>query len=165
MPAAVGAVGAGAGSEVQWRIRRRRGGPLHGPDNQGRVRFLDVATGRKLANYKIAPAQTGPGVCTMHNFTFLPLRGRKVLVSAVYAGETTIVEVDKLIGGASEVDLEIGFYQPSGSNAWSSYWYNGHIYGNDTLRGVDIYLLSDKARAGAVTLDHLNPQPQISVLP
>lgn len=135
-------------------------------DDQGRVWFLDVATGQKLANYKIPRAQAGPGVCTMHNFNFLPLRdGRKVLVSAVYTGGTTIVDVDKLIGGASEADSEIGFYRPSGSNTWSSYWYNGHIYGNDILRGVDIFLLSDKARAGAVKLDHLNPQTQISLLP
>jgi len=135
-------------------------------DNQGRVWFLDVSTGQKLANYKIPRAQAGPGVCTMHNFNFVPLRdGRKVLVSAVYTGGTTIVDVDKLIGGASEADSEIGFYQPSGSNTWSSYWYNGHIYGNDILRGVDIFLLSDNARAGAVKLDHLNPQTQISLLP
>jgi hypothetical protein len=43
--------------------------------------------------------------------------------------------------------------------------YNGHIYGNDILRGVDIFLLSDNARAGAVNLDHLNSQTQISLLP
>jgi hypothetical protein len=48
---------------------------------------------------------------------------------------------------------------------WSSYWYNGHIYGNDILRGVDIFLFSDQARAGAVKLDHLNPQTQTSLLP
>ncbi|HMG31112.1 MAG TPA: hypothetical protein VK585_13440 [Jiangellaceae bacterium] len=43
--------------------------------------------------------------------------------------------------------------------------YNGHIYGTDILGGVEIFLLSDNARAGAVKLDHLNPQTQISLLP
>jgi hypothetical protein len=72
--------------------------------------------------------------------------------------------VDKLIAGATEAEAEIGYYRPAGNNTWSSYWYNGLIYGNG-VRGVDIFLLTDMARAGAVKLDHLNPQTQISLLP
>jgi len=133
-------------------------------DDQGRIWFLDTATGEFLANYKI-PRVVADAPCTMHNFNFIPLRsGAKVLVSAAYTGGTTVVDVDKLIGGASEAESEIGYYQAHGGNTWSSYWYNGHIYANDILRGVDIYLLSDQARAGAVRLDHLNPQTQISTI-
>ena len=133
-------------------------------DDQGRIWFLDTATGEFLANYKI-PRAVADAPCTMHNFNFIPLRsGAKVLVSAAYTGGTTVVDVDKLIGGASEAESEIGYYQAHGGNTWSSYWYNGHIYANDILRGVDIYLLSDKARAGALKLDHLNPQTQISTI-
>ena len=36
-------------------------------------------------------------------------------------------------------------------------------YGNDE-RGVDVYLLSDRARAGAVKLDTLNPQTQTRLI-
>jgi hypothetical protein len=132
-------------------------------DQQGRIWFLNTETGQKLTNYKIPRSEAG--TCTMHNFNFLPLRGgRMVLVSSAYTGGTTVVDVNKLIGGASEAASEIGFYKPSGSSTWSSYWYNGHIYANDILRGVDIFLLSDNARAGARKLDHLNPQTQISVI-
>ncbi len=132
-------------------------------DQQGRIWFVDTATGKKLANYKVPRAETG--TCTMHNFNFLPLPdGRKVLVSSAYTAGTTIVDVDKLLAGASEAEAEIGFYRPSGANTWSSYWYNGFIYGNDILRGLDIFLLSDKARAGARKLDHLNPQTQLNVI-
>jgi hypothetical protein len=130
-------------------------------DDQGRIWFVDAATGDELASYKIPRSETG--TCTMHNFNFIPLRDRNVLVSSAYTAGTTIVDVDALLAGASEADAEIGFYKPSGGNAWSSYWYNGFIYANDN-RGVDTFLLSDKARAGARKLPHLNPQTQESVI-
>ncbi|HEX6077589.1 MAG TPA: hypothetical protein VFZ32_20320 [Micromonosporaceae bacterium] len=132
-------------------------------DNQGRIWFLDLESGRKLANYKIPRSETGS--CTMHNFNFVPLaNGRKVLVSSAYTGGTTVVDVDRLLGGASTTDAEIGHYRPSGGNAWSSYWYNNFIYANDILRGVDIMRLSDSATAGARRLDMLNPQSQESLI-
>lgn len=127
-------------------------------DDRGRIWFLEQATGRELASYKVPRAE--PGTCTMHNFNFLPLRGRNVLVSAAYTAGTTIVDVDALVAGASEEDAEVGWYKPSGGNTWSSYWYNGFVYGNDILRGLDVFLLSDPVRAGARKLPYLNPQTQ-----
>jgi hypothetical protein len=131
-------------------------------DDQGRIWFVDTATGDELASYKIPRSEDG--VCTMHNFNFIPLRGQNVLVSSAYTGGTTVVDVDALLAGASEADAEVGYYKPSGGNAWSSYWYNGHIYANDISRGMDTFLLSDKARVGARKLPSLNPQTQMSVI-
>jgi hypothetical protein len=132
-------------------------------DLQGRIWFLDTGTGAFLANYKIP--RSVATTCTMHNFNFVPLRdGRKVLVSSAYTGGTTVVDVDKLLDGASPAESEIGFYQPSGSNTWSSYWYNNFIYTNDILRGVDIMRLADRATAGARRLDVVNPQTQESLI-
>jgi hypothetical protein len=85
-------------------------------------------------------------------------------VSSAYTGGTTIVDVDKLLAGASEAEAEVGYYVPDQANAWSSYWYNGFIYSNGTPRGVDIFLLSDKARASAKKLPMLNPQTQIETI-
>jgi hypothetical protein len=96
----------------------------------------------------------------------VPLRdGRKVLVSSAYTGGTTLVDVDALLAGASDAEAEIGFYVPSGANTWSSYWYNGRIYANDILRGLDIFNVTGKQTAGARKLSELNPQTQISVIP
>ncbi|HVM36376.1 MAG TPA: hypothetical protein VM784_13680 [Actinomycetota bacterium] len=132
-------------------------------DRQGRIWFVDAARGTELASYKVPRSETG--TCTMHNFNFVPLaKGRKVLVSSAYTAGTTVVDVDKLLAGASEATAEIGFYKPSGSNTWSSYWYNGFIYANDIARGLDIMLLSDSARAGARKLPMLNPQTQIDLI-
>jgi hypothetical protein len=101
----------------------------------------------------------------MHNFNFLPRRdGKNVLVSSAYTGGTTVVDVDALLAGASEADAEVGFFRAHGGNAWSSHWYNGHIYANDINRGVDILLLSDKARATTMKFDHFNPQTQLSLI-
>lgn len=128
-------------------------------DLQGRLWFVDAETGALRATYKIPRVETG--VCTAHNFNFIPQpKGRKVLVSAWYTGGTSVVDVDKLLAGASSDQSEIGFYRPSGGRVWSSYWYNGFIYTNDMNRGVDVMLLSDNARAAARKLDVMNPQTQ-----
>jgi hypothetical protein len=131
-------------------------------DDQGRIWFVDTATGAELTSYKVPRVEEG--VCTMHNFNFIPLRGRNVLVSSAYTAGTTVIDVDKLLAGASEAEAEIGYYKPGGGNHWSSYWYNGFIYANDIGRGMDTYLLSDRARAGARKLPYLNPQTQMSTI-
>jgi hypothetical protein len=131
-------------------------------DLQGRIWFLDTATGELLTNFKIPRSE--PGICTMHNFNFIPTRnGQKVLVSSAYTAGTSVVDVDALIAGASEADAEVAWFKGEGDNAWSSYWYNGHVYANGE-RGVDILLLSDRARASAVKQDMSNPQTQIEVI-
>ncbi|HEX6338564.1 MAG TPA: hypothetical protein VFZ85_16535 [Jiangellaceae bacterium] len=132
-------------------------------DNQGRIWFVDADTGAELDSYKIPRAEDG--TCTMHNFNFLPRRdGKNVLVSSAYTGGTTVVDVDKLLAGASEADAEVGFFRAHGGSAWSSHWYNGRVYANDILRGVDILLLSDNARATTMKFDHFNPQTQLSLI-
>lgn len=131
-------------------------------DDQGRIWFVNRVTGEELDSYKVPRSESG--TCTMHNFNFVPMQGRNVLVSSAYTAGTTVIDVDKLLTGVSEADAEVGYYKPSGGNSWSSYWYNGFIYANDIRRGVDIFLLSDKARAGARKLPYLNPQTQESLL-
>lgn len=132
-------------------------------DEQGRIWFVNTAAGAELGSYKVPRSESD--TCTMHNFNFIPLRGRNVLVSAAYTAGTTVVDVDALLAGASAADAEVGYYKPSGANTWSSYWYNGFVYANDISRGMDTFLLSDKARTGARKLPYLNPQTQESVIP
>jgi hypothetical protein len=61
------------------------------------------------------------------------------------------------------------------SNATAAYWYNGHVYvSNDSpeygdnapagSRGLEVFNLGGTAAAGALTLGHLNPQTQESLL-
>jgi hypothetical protein len=107
-----------------------------------------------LGSFKIGRVQDA-GNCTTHNFNVLPIKGRYVAVSAYYAGGTSIIDFTDPANAR-----EIGYYDPHGANTWSSYWYNGFIYTNDSGRGFDVMALSDSARAGARKFAYLNPQTQ-----
>ncbi len=128
-------------------------------DQQGRVWFLDVEDGSFLANYKIPRSEAG--VCTAHNFNFIPQKdGMKTLVMGNYTGGTTVVDVNALIDGASEAEAEVGYYRQGSGNNWSSYWHDGAIYASGSGRGIDVFKLSDSARSKAVKLGLNNPQTQ-----
>jgi hypothetical protein len=95
----------------------------------------------------------------MHNFNTVPHASRYVAVSAAYSGGTTVFDFTSRTN-----PVEPGHHDPHGANTWSSYWYNGNIYTNDTGRGFDVMLLADRVRAGAKKLPYLNPQTQMSVI-
>jgi hypothetical protein len=76
-------------------------------------------------------------------------------VTASYSGGTTVFDFTDRGN-----PVELGHNDPHGANTWSSYWYNGHVYTNDTGRGFDVMLFADPARAGTERLPYLNPQTQ-----
>lgn len=138
------------------------------PDTVGAIWIYDVASldnvdattqEAPLSHYKISRVQGDTARCTMHNFNVLPIAGRYVAVSAAYSGGTTVFDFTDRTNPA-----EVGHNDPHGANTWSSYWYNGHIFTNDTGRGLDVMLLADQARAEAKRLPHLNPQTQESLI-
>ncbi|MEA2003156.1 MAG: hypothetical protein U9N84_14880, partial [Actinomycetota bacterium] len=48
--------------------------------------------------------------------------------------------------------------------AWSSYWYNNFIYETNITEALNIFQLGGEETAGALQLDHLNPQTIDSTL-
>ena len=137
-------------------------------DTLGAIWFYDLASldnmdaaaeEARLGHFKIPRPQGDAANCTMHNFNVLPISGRYVAVSAAYAGGTTVIDFTDPANSR-----EVGHFDPHGANTWSSYWYNGFIYANDSGRGLDVLLLSDPARAGAQRLGHLNPQTQVNLI-
>jgi hypothetical protein len=137
-------------------------------NDDGRLWFLDAESDEIvredfLANYKIPRSEEGR--CTAHLFNFIPQgKGRMTLVSSFYTGGTSVIDVNALIDGATEEEAEVAFLKPEGADTWASYWYNGFIYTNDTVRGMDVMMLADQARAGAKKLPMFNPQTQESVI-
>jgi hypothetical protein len=138
------------------------------PDHLGALWFYDMASlggmdgmtvQPALSHWKVPRVQGELPNCTMHNFNTLPISGRNVLVSSAYAAGTTVVDFTD-----PSKPFEVGHHDPHGANTWSAYWYNGHIYTNDGGRGVDVMLLTDRARAAAQKLPHSNPQTQDAVL-
>ena len=113
----------------------------------------------ELSHFKIPRVQGDVARCTMHNFNVLPLADRYVGVSASYSGGTTVFDFTD-----REAPVELGHQDPHGANTWSSYWYNGNVYTNDTGRGFDVMLFADPARSGAKRLPYLNPQTQEQLL-
>jgi len=108
-----------------------------------------------LGSFKIDRLQGDVANCTTHNFNVVPVKGRYVAVSAYYAGGTSVIDFTD-----PSRAYEAAFLDPHGANTWSSYWYNGFVFTNDSGRGSDVMLLSDPLRAGARRLPHLNPQTQ-----
>jgi hypothetical protein len=105
----------------------------------------------------------------MHNYNIVPLRsGDYLVVSGNYQAGTWAIDFTdpanpQTVGWTDPESLGPGpfcggFCQIGGS--WSTYWYNGFMYESDITRGLQVYGLSDRARAGAIRLPRLNPQTQ-----
>lgn len=144
------------------------------PDVDKSLFFYDGNTGEKLGQWVLPRPQGDNENCTMHNYNVIPLRsGRDVVVSGNYQAGTWVTDFTDpanpvTVGWTDPESLGPGGFcgglcQIGG--AWSSYWYNNFIYESDITAGLQIYGLSDKARAGAMRLERLNPQTHEVTLP
>jgi hypothetical protein len=133
--------------------------------------FYDADTGAKLGQWTLPRPQSSAENCTIHNYNTVPLRsGRYVLTLGNYQAGTWVVDftdpaspvtvgwsdpppLDQVTTPGGVVVNELG-------GAWSSYWYNNFIYESEITKGLNVFRLSDSATAGAMRLDHLNPQTQ-----
>jgi len=140
--------------------------------------FYDASTGEKLGRWVLERDQGEDENCTIHNYNIVPLRsGRYVAVAGHYQAGTWVVDFTDpanphSVAWADPPSLGPGpFCDPDGAagpepptcqlgGAWSSYWYNGEVYESDITRGLALYKASGRALAGAIKLDHLNPQTQ-----
>ena len=139
------------------------------PDLDKTLFFYDAINGAKLGEWVLPRAQGADENCTMHNYNIIPLRsGNYVIVSGNYQAGTWAIDFTdpanpQTVGWSDPVPLGPGPFcggQCQIGGAWSTYWYNGFMYESDITRGLQVYGLSDKARAGAHRLPRLNPQTQ-----
>ncbi|MEX1163927.1 MAG: S-layer homology domain-containing protein, partial [Nitriliruptor sp.] len=125
--------------------------------------------------YKIPNTQSAVENCVAHNGSLIPVPGRDVMAQAWYQGGMSIWEFTD-----SAEPVELGWFDrgpvPSpdglpvagGGGFWSTYWFNGAIYGTEIARGFDSFTLSadenisaaELTAAKAVTFDQINPQAQ-----
>ncbi len=114
--------------------------------NWGANAIFDVAD-RKLrfgGYYKMPAAQTEQENCVAHNGSIIPVPGRDIMVQAWYQGGVSVFDFTD-----SAKPIEIAFFDRGpldGKNLitagyWSTYWYNGHIYGAEIARGIDVFTL------------------------
>ncbi|MFP5334057.1 MAG: LVIVD repeat-containing protein [Actinomycetes bacterium] len=131
------------------------------PDVKKSMFFYDSATGQKLGQWTLPRPQTAAENCTIHNFNVVPLEDRYVVVSGNYQAGTWVTE---FTDPANPVTVAWSDPEPlvptQLGGAWSSYWYNNTIYESSITEGLNVFRLSGPETAGALQLEHLNPQTQ-----
>jgi hypothetical protein len=121
--------------------------------------------------YKMPAPQTDTENCVAHNGSLIPVPGRDIMVQSWYQGGISVFDFTD-----SANPVEIAFFDRGPINAkelvtggyWSSYWYNGHIYGAEISRGIDIFRLlpseylseNEIAAANLVRFEEFNSQNQ-----
>lgn len=121
--------------------------------------------------YKLPAPQTKEENCVAHNGSLIPVPGRDLMVQAWYQGGLSIfdftdpahpVEIAWFDRGPADGSrMILGGY-------WSTYWYNGFIYGSEIVRGLDVFQLTPSEHlsqneidaAKLVLFDHFNVQNQ-----
>lgn len=121
--------------------------------------------------YKMPAAQTDQENCVAHNGSLIPVPGRDIKVQAWYQGGASVLDFTD-----SARPVEIAYFDRGPIFAdklvtggyWSTYWYNGNIYGSEIFRGLDILKLvptdmltqNEIDAAMLVKFDELNVQSQ-----
>jgi len=125
--------------------------------------------------YKMPAAQGNSENCVAHNGSLIPVPGRDIEVQAWYQGGVSVMDFTD-----AEHPVEIAYFDrgPIDPNTlilggdWSAYWYNGHIYGSEIARGLDVFELTPTDRltqneidaAKTVQVAELNVQNQEKIV-
>jgi hypothetical protein len=94
--------------------------------------------------YKMPAAQTDTENCVAHNGSLVPIPGRDVEVQAWYQGGVSIMDFTDAAHPYEIAYFDRGAIDPKTlilGGYWSAYWYNGHIYGSEIARGLDVFKL------------------------
>ncbi|MBD8023201.1 LVIVD repeat-containing protein [Microbacterium gallinarum] len=143
------------------------------PLNWGANAIFDIVDGKLefRSYYKMPAPQTAQENCVAHNGSLIPVPGRDIMVQAWYQGGLSVFDFTD-----SANPVEIAFFDRGPNSAtslvtggyWSTYWYNGNVYGNEIGRGFDSLALqpseflsaNEIAAAGEYQLAEFNAQAQ-----
>jgi len=145
--------------------------------NWGADAIFDIVD-RKLrfgGYYKMPAAQTDTENCVAHNGSLIPVPGRDIMSQAWYQGGVSVFDFTD-----STKPVEIAFFDRGPIDAkqlitggyWSTYWYNGHIYGSEIARGIDVFSLTPSEHLSQNEIDaammirseELNTQQQTRIV-
>jgi hypothetical protein len=136
--------------------------------------LFSISNGRMTfrSYYKLPAPQTEFENCVAHNGSPVPIPGREIKVQAWYQGGVSVFDWTDPAN-----PYEIAFFDRGPLNAqrlqgggyWSTYWYNGYIYGSEMQRGLDVLELLPSAHISQNELDaaktviwsEFNPQMQL----
>jgi uncharacterized protein (DUF305 family) len=114
------------------------------PLTWGADAFYDIVDGKLQfrSHYKMSAPQTDTENCVAHNGSLIPVPGRDIFVQAWYQGGVSVVDFTD-----SANPIEIAYFDRGPIDTeelitggyWSTYWYNGRIYGTEISRGLDVF--------------------------
>lgn len=113
--------------------------------------------------YKIDRHQHDSENCVAHNGSIIPVANRDIMVQSWYQGGVSVWDFTD-----SENPKELGYFErgplpeDGGGGTWSTYYYNGHMFSSDMVRGFDVLKFEDPVTEGAdsIIMDELNVQSQ-----
>lgn len=124
--------------------------------------------------YKLPVPQTETENCVAHNGSIIPVPGRDIMAQAWYQGGLSLMDFTD-----PENPFEIAFFDRGPLSIeslftggyWSTYWYNGRLYGAEISRGIDVFRLmpsehlsaAEIRAAEAVMMNEFNAQLQPKV--
>jgi len=124
--------------------------------------------------FKMPAPQTETENCVAHNGSLIPVPGRDIMVQAWYQGGLSVFDFTD-----STTPVEIAFFDRGPIDTkelitggyWSTYWYNGAIYGSEIARGIDVFRLKPSEylsqneidAASLVRVEELNTQQQTKI--
>ncbi len=145
-------------------------GPTRGAD--AIYDIVGKGSTRKLqfrSYFKIPRTNTENENCVAHNGSLIPVPGRDIMVQAWYQGGISVWDFTN-----SRKPKEIAYWERGplsatefvGGGSWSAYWYNGYIYSNDIVKGLDVLQLKDRRTnpARRAVTDLFNAQTQDNYL-
>lgn len=102
---------------------------------------------RHASYFKLPAAQTEAENCVAHNGSLIPVPGRDIFVQGWYQGGVSVIDFTD-----AAHPKEIAYFDRGPvsdkillAGEWSAYWYNGHIYGSEIARGIDVFDLKPSA--------------------
>ena len=156
----------GGGTQPRCRVTDR--------PEWGANALFRIANNRQMTPagyYKLPVPQTDTENCVAHNGTLIPVPGRDIMVQAWYQGGVSVFDFTD-----PSKPVEIAFFDRGPMSAtelalsgyFSTYWYNGHIYGSEMGRGLDVFQLEPSEHlsqneidaAKLVRVETFNPQLQ-----
>jgi hypothetical protein len=125
--------------------------------------------------FKMPAPQTDQENCVAHNGSLIPVPGRDIMVQAWYQGGLSVFDFTD-----AAKPVEIAFFDRGPIDAkqlvlggyWSTYWYNGTVYGSEIARGIDVFKLKPSEyltqneidAATLIRFEELNTQQQTKVV-
>ena len=117
------------------------------PMDWGANAIYDIVDNKMVfkSHYKMPAPQTETENCVAHNGSIIPIPNRDIFVQAWYQGGLSVMDFTD-----SENPIEIGYFdrgpiseeQLISGGYWSTYYYEGKIYGTEIARGIDVFQMT-----------------------